>query len=129
MFLFKSHPQNVVKKLFPDPSLKNQNWACLWINSLIDIAKLRNIDINIQYILLKLNSRQLAFTSYKAFLKTKRSLELVSLPHFLPDFWRKLFLLLYSITWPIFFVWLHLLREILDKYVYSNCFFNQVVTS
>ena len=30
----KIHAQNVVEKLFTDPFLKNQNWACLWINSL-----------------------------------------------------------------------------------------------
>ena len=30
----KSHTQNVVEKLFPDPFLKNQIWGCLWINSL-----------------------------------------------------------------------------------------------
>ena len=33
-FLLKNHTQNVVEKLFPDPFLKNQNWACLCINSL-----------------------------------------------------------------------------------------------
>ena len=27
------HTQNVVEKLFPDPYLKNQNRANLWINS------------------------------------------------------------------------------------------------
>ena len=36
--------------------------------------------------MLKLSCRPLAFTSYKAFYKTKRSLELDSLPHFLHDF-------------------------------------------
>ena len=30
----KTHSQNVVEKLFPDPFLKNQNWTNLWINSL-----------------------------------------------------------------------------------------------
>ena len=30
----KKHTQNVVKKLVPDPYLKNQNWEYLWINSL-----------------------------------------------------------------------------------------------
>ena len=33
-FFTKNHTQNVVEKLFLDPSLKNQNWAYLWINSL-----------------------------------------------------------------------------------------------
>ena len=30
----KNHTQNLVKKLFLDPFLKNQNWTYLWINSL-----------------------------------------------------------------------------------------------
>ena len=58
---------------------------------------------------LKVSCRPLAFTSSKAFLKNKKGLELVLLPHFLHDFWRKIFLLLYSITWPNFNVWLSLL--------------------
>ena len=33
-FFMKNHRQDVVEKLFQDPFLKNQNWACLWINSL-----------------------------------------------------------------------------------------------
>ena len=39
---------------------------------------------------LKLNCRPLAFNSYKAFLKTKDDVELVSLPHFLLEFLRKI---------------------------------------
>ena len=30
----ENHTQIVVEKLFPDPFLKNKNWAFLWINSL-----------------------------------------------------------------------------------------------
>ena len=37
-------------------------------------------------IILKLSCRPLAFTSYKIFQKTKRGMELASLPHFLHDF-------------------------------------------
>ena len=51
----------------------------------------------------------------KLFKKTKRGLELVSLPHFLHDFWRKIFPLLYTITWPNFNVWLLLVHEILSN--------------
>ena len=50
--------------------------------------------------ILKLSCRPLTFASFKTFWKTKRGLELVSLPHFLHDFWWKIFLLLYSNTWP-----------------------------
>ena len=39
--------------------------------------------------IMKSSCRHLAFTSYTAFYKTKRGLELVSLPHFLHDFCRK----------------------------------------
>ena len=47
------------------------------------------------------------------FYKIKRGLELVSLPHFVHNFWRKIFILLYSINPSSFIVWLPLLREIL----------------
>ena len=49
------------------------------------------------------------------FQKIKRGLELISLPQFLHNFWRKLFLFLYSINWPNFIVWLSLLCEILGN--------------
>ena len=78
---------------------------------------------------LKLSCRPLAFTWYKALLKNKKGLELVSLPHFLPEFWKKnIFLLLYSITWPNFIVWLLLLHEILEN-MCILIIFNQVITS
>ena len=63
--------------------------------------------------------RPLAFTSYKAFLKNKRCLELISLPHFLHYFSRKIFLFLHSINWQNFIIWLPLLH--VGQYVYYNC--------
>ena len=36
----------------------------------------------------------------------EKALEIVSLPHFEYDFSWKMFLLLYSINWPIFIAWL-----------------------
>ena len=42
-------------------------------------------------------------------------MELASLSHFLHDFWRKMFFLLYSINWPNVIVWLPLVREKLDN--------------
>ena len=51
----------------------------------------------------------------KLFQKIKRGLELVSLPHFPHNFWRKIFLLLYSINLPNFIVWLPLLCETLSN--------------
>ena len=52
----------------------------------------------------------LAFSLHKAF--KKNWLELISLPHFLHDFWREIVLTLYLINWPNFIVWLSLLLEI-----------------
>ena len=46
----------------------------------------------------------------KFFKKTKRGLELVFPPHFLRDFWREIFLTLYSINWPNLIDWFYFLR-------------------
>ena len=51
----------------------------------------------------------------KLFYKIKRGLELVSLPHFPHNFWRKIFVLLHYISWPNFIIWLPLLCEILGN--------------
>ena len=60
-----------------------------------------------------LTTSHLLLPCIKLFLKIKRVLQL--LPHFLHDFWIKVFLLLYSITWSNFIVWFSLLREILGN--------------
>ena len=55
------------------------------------------------------------FTSYiyiKFFQKTKSGLELVSLPYFLHNVWRKIFIMLYSMNWPNFIAWLPLFLKI-----------------
>ena len=64
--------------------------------------------------ILKLSCRPLAFTSNKAFVE-KKGLEVVSQPDFVNYFLWKIFLLLCSITWPAFIVWLFLLPEILGN--------------
>ena len=51
---------------------------------------------------------------------SEKGLGLVSPPHFVYDFSRKMFLMLHSINWPNFIVWLPLLLEILGN-VYYNC--------
>ena len=51
----------------------------------------------------------IGFTSGKAFFIKKSGLEQVSMEHFLYDFWRKIFLLWYSINKPNFIFWLPLL--------------------
>ena len=45
----------------------------------------------------------------------EKGLELVSLSHFVYDFSKIMFLMLYSINWPNFNVWLPLFLEILDN--------------
>ena len=57
---------------------------------------------------------------FKLFQKVKTGLELVSLLHFRDNFWREIFILLYSITWPNFIVWLPLLCEILGNMFISR---------
>ena len=54
-------------------------------------------------------------TYIKLFLKTKIGLELVSLPNFLLDFQRKIFVTLYFINWLKFIAWLPLILEILGN--------------
>ena len=51
----------------------------------------------------------------KLFEKIKRVLELVYLPHFGHNFWRKMFLSIYSINWPNSVVWLPFLCEIIGN--------------
>ena len=81
IFFKKNHTQNVVEKPFPNPFLKNQNRAYLWITyvQVVFIA----CQVQGYRSILKLSCWPLAFTSYKAFFKkkTKRVLKLVSLPH------------------------------------------------
>ena len=95
--------------------LKNQNLAYRWISSLKVYKVKVCFDCMPSWGLLKdikTNHRPLAIMLSKAFLK--KGLELVFLPHFLHDIWRKEVLLSYSINWPYYFiVCLPLLREIL----------------
>ena len=52
----------------------------------------------------------------------EKSLGIVSPPHFLYDFPRKMFLMLYPISWPNFIVWLPFLFEILvNMYIGIVC--------
>ena len=51
----------------------------------------------------------------KLFLKIKRGLKLVSLPHFLHEFRRKIFLTRYFDNWLNFIAWLSFLLEILGN--------------
>ena len=110
-----------MEKLVPDPFIEIQNWAHVWINRLkcykicfFLVCPSRGIPKK----KLKLRCWPLAFTLpyLKLFWKAKRGLELVSIPHFLLDFWRKLFLTLHFVNWPNFIAsWLPWLLEILGN--------------
>ena len=53
---------------------------------------------------------------------SEKGLGLVSPPRFVYNFWRKIFLMLYSTNWPNFIVWLSLLLEILGSMCIAiNC--------
>ena len=110
--MLKNHTSNVAEQLFPDSFLKNQNWVYLWINNL----KFYTICFYCMLIwgVLKCS----AFILYICFFLKKRGLELVSLPYFLHGLWWKIFLLLYSINWSNFIVWLPLICEMFS----SMCF-------
>ena len=100
----------------PDPFLKNQSWAFLWTNSLnvytFFFYRMTNWGLW-KYIGTKLQAACFYLTFIKSSYKTRRGLKLVSLPHFLDDFWRKIFLFLYLISWQNFIFCLALLRGIL----------------
>ena len=105
----------MVEELFPDPFPKNQNWVYLMINSLKfytvcfyfmpswELSK----DIETRF--------QTTFALYKAFFEHKKRSETSLSASFSEYFWRKIFLLLYSINWPNLIVWLPLLRGVLGN--------------
>ena len=69
----ENHAQNLVEKLSPDPFLKNQSWAYLWINILkfyiFYFSCLSSWGLSK---MIKISCRPFAFTSYKAFLKNEK---------------------------------------------------------
>ena len=108
----------MVEKLFPDPFLKVkiEHVSGSIVKSFIQLVFVVCQVEDYQNIS-KLSSRSFSFNAYKAYFQKnkKKSGELVSLPHFLHVFWRKIFLLLYDLYWPNFIVALRLLREILGN--------------
>ena len=88
-------------KSSPRPFSENQNWACLWINSLkFESLVILYVQVEGYQNILKLRYRPLFLPHIIP--KTKRGLELFSLPHFLHKFWRNIFLTRCSITWTNF---------------------------
>ena len=89
MFL-KNHTQNAMEIIFPYPFLKNQNWPYLWIS----ILKFHTACFHgmpswglSEHIETKLQTT--CFYLISSFFKKTKGLELVSLSHFLHDFWKK----------------------------------------
>ena len=105
--LYAKSSGETIPRLF----LKNQN---LWINKFNTICFYCMASWGMwKYIETKLQIR--CFKLIKIFLKRERSLELVSLPHFLHAFWRKMFITLYFINWSNFIAWLPLFHNILGN--------------
>ena len=59
----------------------------------------------------------------------EKDLELISPPHFMCDLSREMLILLYSINWPNFIVWLSLRLQILDNICIFQLFVIQAVRS
>ena len=90
----------VLEKLVLDPFLKNQNWVYLLLNSLkFHSLFLLYVQVEDYPTILKLLTTWFYFIE-SCFKKQREvgGMELVSLDHFLRDFWRK--------TWHILFYWL-----------------------
>ena len=86
----ENRSKNVIKKLVPDRFIKNRNWAYLWINSLMFYKFVFIIyHVDGYQNILKLSCRPTDITSYKACLKKKRDMKLVSIPHFQHMFLKK----------------------------------------
>ena len=109
IFLEKSYP-NCGGETSPRPFSGKLNWAYLWIYSLkcytVCFYRVTSWGLS-KYTKTKL--RTTCFHLILTFFET------VSLPHFPYNFWKKVFLLLCSINWQNFIVWLPLLCEILDN--------------
>ena len=119
MFFFKNYAENKVRRLVPNLFIYK---SLIWGESKWSAAYF-------QYILIALILPYNRTKLYKAldywsrdmldFSFSERGLGLVSSPHFVYDFFRKMFML-HSINWPNFIVRLSLLLKI-GQYVYYNC--------
>ena len=113
----------MIEKLFPEPFLKNQNWAYLWINILkFDIFYSYFCQVDDYRRWLKLSCRPLAFTSNKAFLKNKKRSGTSLHASLSAWFWKKNIsvVIFYYLTkfqcLVVFASWY------IGQYVYCNCF-------
>ena len=126
IFLKKPYIKNMVEKLVLDPFIKKkikiEHTSRLPVWNVFIVCPSRGLPKHVKTKVLTTCS------CHKAFLKPKRGLLLVSLPHFLHDFWIKILLTLYSINSPISVTLLPLVPEILGN-ICSVIIFSQPVTS
>ena len=83
---------------------------------------LLNVQVEHYQNILKLRCWPYAFTSFKAFLNSQKWSGTSILTRFLHDFWKKIFLALYSITWPNCIVLLPLLETLGNMCIVIICF-------
>ena len=108
----------------PNSFYKNQNWTYRWINILkcykfccYDMSKSSSKYPSVQLL------TTCFYLTWSFLFKKKGGLWLVSLSHFLHDFWRKIFLTLYATKWLNLIAWLPLLLEILGNMcIIITCF-------
>ena len=124
MFFFKNHTKTEAGRLVLDLFcfLKSflwgkSKWPAVWFQCILIVLKLAYLK-NKLYKTLDFWSRDMLNFNF-----LEKSLGIVSLPHFVYDVLRKILLMLYSIYWPSFIVWLRLLLEILGNvYIAIVCF-------
>ena len=117
MFFLKNHTQNVVERLVPDSFIKKSKLSISMDqqSQMLQSFFFLYVQVEVYQNILEVRYWLLTFTLYKAFLKNKKKLELVSLPHFNHDFWKEVFITLYFTNWPNFIAWLPSFLEILGN--------------
>ena len=126
---FKNRVENEVGRLVPD--------LFLFFKNVLYEVKPGGLQLNFDIVrqfsawrTIKTNriKLRLLIWRYAQFLLLEKGLKVVFLPYFKYDFSRKMFLMLYSINWQNFIVWLPLLLQILVNMCIAILFY-QVVTS
>ena len=112
---FKDHTQNVAEKMFPEPFLKIQNSAYLWMHGIKFQFIFLVSQVEGYQIILKLSSRLLAFASYKIFYKSKMRSGTSLHAWFFAWFLKENISLVYFICRRNLFFWLFLLCVILGS--------------
>ena len=116
----------MVEELFPDPFLKNQDWTCLWINTLkfytvsLFYARFRTIKIFLKWAVHHLLLPLIKFVLFK-----KRNLKLASTFLFLYDFFLNISLVIFYCPTKfhclvVFTSWDN------GHYVYCSCLLNRL---